>query len=310
MPLTAGGGSAYTPAVVSWAEKDRLASLRYCLRAFREATGVGVRLRPCDGGEDSSTGISIRNPLCDLLTERGTCACDSAASAGFAGNDGTVPRACRAGMLHCDVLLPDPRHPRYVLEVGGVFARPPTEAEARRWWRALSAGVGPDVRPRLTTAWKAVPVVNASFWDTALSFIRKLAYVTLCGASTCGGARGSEPGSLVDRAKAYVRDNLAEPISSRTAAEHVRVCLPHFCRVFRRATGLTFLRYVAEERLAQAKALLAESQRPITEVAFAAGFQSVWQFNHRFKAEVGVSPSAYRAHVRVEGSTDLPAPLP
>jgi AraC-like DNA-binding protein len=211
-------------------------------------------------------------------------------------------------MLHCDVPLPDPRHPRHVIEVGGVFARPPTEAEARRWWQALSAGAGPEVKQRLATAWNCVPVVNASLWETAVRFIRGLASVTLCGSPSSGESRGPERGTLVDRAKAYALDNLAEPITSRTAAEHVRVCLPHFCRAFRRATGCTFLQFVAEARLTRAKSLLAEPDRAITDVAFAAGFQSVWQFNHRFKARTGLSPSAYRAHLAVRPSTGLSAP--
>jgi AraC-like DNA-binding protein len=33
----------------------------------------------------------------------------------------------------------------------------------------------------------------------------------------------------------------------------------------------------------------------VTDVAFGAGFQSVWQFNHLFRKLVGLSPTAYRA---------------
>jgi len=41
-------------------------------------------------------------------------------------------------------------------------------------------------------------------------------------------------------------------------------------------------------------AALSHSKQSITEIAFASGFQSISQFNRRFKATMGMSPRQYR----------------
>jgi len=47
-------------------------------------------------------------------------------------------------------------------------------------------------------------------------------------------------------------------------------------------------------RLATARQLLSEGAAPITEVAFASGFQSLSQFNRNFAKDEGRSPSEFR----------------
>ena len=47
-------------------------------------------------------------------------------------------------------------------------------------------------------------------------------------------------------------------------------------------------------RIQQAKCLLRENSRNITEVMMAVGFSDSSYFNHVFRREVGVSPSEYQ----------------
>jgi AraC-like DNA-binding protein len=78
-------------------------------------------------------------------------------------------------------------------------------------------------------------------------------------------------------------------------AKHVNVSRFHFCKWFKKATGMTLTEYVIRVRLEKAKTLLADPTVRISEVVFAAGFGSIPRFNSVFKRRVGMSPTEYRA---------------
>ncbi|MCH1924664.1 helix-turn-helix domain-containing protein [Shewanella sp. C32] len=65
-------------------------------------------------------------------------------------------------------------------------------------------------------------------------------------------------------------------------------------RLFASKMGTTPIAYVNYCRVMFAKQLLHQTQLPITEVAFAAGFQSVRRFNEVFQAQLQLSPSSLR----------------
>ena len=71
----------------------------------------------------------------------------------------------------------------------------------------------------------------------------------------------------------------------------------HFCKVFKKTTGLKFTDYVARLRLEDAKAQLLNPSRRISEVAYDVGFQSLTQFNRMFKRVFGESPTEFRANL-------------
>ncbi len=75
----------------------------------------------------------------------------------------------------------------------------------------------------------------------------------------------------------------------------------HFLRRFREATGTTPHRYVMQQRVAQAQALLAGTGLPVQEVALRCGFASASHLSHSFRAATCVSPLAYRRRGRGAG---------
>ena len=62
-----------------------------------------------------------------------------------------------------------------------------------------------------------------------------------------------------------------------------------------RLTGENFSRYVNGFRVRHAQRALLETDLPITEVMFDAGFVSKSSFNTEFRRVVGQTPSQYRA---------------
>ncbi|MBP2547673.1 AraC-like DNA-binding protein [Neorhizobium galegae] len=62
-----------------------------------------------------------------------------------------------------------------------------------------------------------------------------------------------------------------------------------------RATGKNVSQYVNEQRIAEACALLEESDRPVTEIMFAVGFQTKSNFNREFRRVTDTTPLEWRA---------------
>jgi transcriptional regulator GlxA family with amidase domain len=69
----------------------------------------------------------------------------------------------------------------------------------------------------------------------------------------------------------------------------------HFARSFKQAFGVPPHRYLLTRRIERATALLRDTDLPITEIAFDAGWQSLGTFGRTFRDVTGESPSAIRA---------------
>ena len=99
----------------------------------------------------------------------------------------------------------------------------------------------------------------------------------------------------VKAGKEFAKINLGAPGLAARAARHAGLSRMQFSRLFKQATGLTFMTYLNRLRLDRATRLLLEEDARIIEVADASGFQSVGQFNRFFKKQTGLTPSAFRA---------------
>lgn len=95
---------------------------------------------------------------------------------------------------------------------------------------------------------------------------------------------------------------LIEDVSLAIVARHCGVSQGHLSRLFHHTTGLTFREYVAHVRIEHAKALLLQSGKGVTEIAYEAGFQSLSQFHRVFRKVFGTTPGM----VRREGQTAGP----
>jgi AraC family transcriptional regulator len=68
----------------------------------------------------------------------------------------------------------------------------------------------------------------------------------------------------------------------------------HFCRIFRKATGVSPHQYVMKARLDRAQQLLAQSDAPLSSIADALGFTSQSHFTRAFRQFTGETPSDFR----------------
>jgi transcriptional regulator GlxA family with amidase domain len=68
----------------------------------------------------------------------------------------------------------------------------------------------------------------------------------------------------------------------------------HFARSFRDAFGVPPHRYLLTRRIERAKALMRDTNLPITEIAFQTGWNSLGTFGRTFRDVTGESPSELR----------------
>ena len=76
---------------------------------------------------------------------------------------------------------------------------------------------------------------------------------------------------MVERARQVIEERSGDALTLAEIAKSVHVSTFHFCKTFKRATGMTFTQYLAVVRIAKAKKLLANPQARLTEVAYDAG---------------------------------------
>jgi signal transduction histidine kinase/AraC-like DNA-binding protein/ActR/RegA family two-component response regulator len=99
---------------------------------------------------------------------------------------------------------------------------------------------------------------------------------------------------LVRQAMAYIHEHYAEPVSRAELARHVALSEDYLTACFRKELGVTPIAYLNRYRVHQARQLLTDTSKSITEIALEVGFSDSGYFSRVFRREVGVSPEAYR----------------
>jgi len=101
------------------------------------------------------------------------------------------------------------------------------------------------------------------------------------------------------KARKYIEEHADEELSLTKVAKIVNMNANYLSENFKQVTGTNFVEYVARARFANACDLLRNPNLRISDIAFAAGFQSLSQFNRVFKRLSGQSPTQFRAAKRV-----------
>ncbi|WP_052488122.1 helix-turn-helix domain-containing protein [Gordoniibacillus kamchatkensis] len=106
-----------------------------------------------------------------------------------------------------------------------------------------------------------------------------------------------ETGRLDPRVGEVLRllsERMKEPLRIEELAEQVFLSPSRLSHLFKQQTGQSVMDTLQRMRLRQAARLLAYTSRPAANVAEDVGFQDYSNFNKRFVAFYGASPSAYR----------------
>ncbi len=281
----------------------RLPVIQYYEAAFRKATGVVLRVVPPDEPLERQSLGEGENPLCALLA--GTPAgCESCLLAQrrvqhMARKKGAAYQInCFAGMTEVAVPVIVDGHHVATLVSGQVFRREATERDFKIVLSTFGGAFGTDWERKIRKAYFETPVVNAERFEAIIQLLNVFAqYLADYGSRHALISSDREP-SAVATAKQFVQSHVDEPITLEQVVQHVHISRFYFCKLFRKATGMTLTEYVARVRVEKAKTLLVDPSLRISEVVFAAGFGSSPRFKSVFKRYVGMAPTEYRASLR------------
>ena len=269
-------------------------------RAFSDATGLPVALRPVESWQLPHHGQRHENEFCAMLAEKSrTCAAclQLQEKLAQAAHDGPATLACRFGL--CDTAVPVRVGKQLVgfLHTGQVLAQKPTAARVNRALRQIEdLGIDLD-SARLRDAFQRSRVLTAREQDSVARLLQIFAdHLGLIGNQIVVQQENAEP-PVITRAKAFIREHLSEALSLGMVARAVNTSTFYFCKLFKRVTGVNFTDYVSRLRIERAKELLLNPNLRISEIAFEVGFQSLTHFNRVFKRVAGESPTEYRGHL-------------
>lgn len=92
----------------------------------------------------------------------------------------------------------------------------------------------------------------------------------------------------------YVERNLENDLTLEDIAKELNYSKFYIERVFKEYAGQPLYRYIKNRRLNEAARKLAETGKPIIEIALEAGYHSQQAFTQAFHEGYGTSPQKYR----------------
>ncbi len=103
----------------------------------------------------------------------------------------------------------------------------------------------------------------------------------------------------LELATAAIAFRLGTPISlGEIAGNTAFVSAGHLSRLFRERHGVSFQKYVQNQRLEKASRLLVESTLTVAEIARRVGYNDISRFGQHFKRRLGIPPRKYRQEQR------------
>lgn len=100
--------------------------------------------------------------------------------------------------------------------------------------------------------------------------------------------------TAVEIARDYINENFAKDISLCQIAASCFISPFHFSRIFKKVTTFSPGRYLQDVRLKNAALLLKNTAMPVTDIAWASGFNSTAYFATSFRQQYKMNPVQYR----------------
>ncbi|MDE6389345.1 MAG: AraC family transcriptional regulator [Lachnospiraceae bacterium] len=101
----------------------------------------------------------------------------------------------------------------------------------------------------------------------------------------------------IKTALTYIKDNYQEKIYIADLAGEVNLNEQYFCRLFKKAIGLTPMEYINEYRIKQTRRLLEETNLSVTDICLECGFHNLGNFLREFRRHTGTTPLQYRKNL-------------
>jgi len=100
--------------------------------------------------------------------------------------------------------------------------------------------------------------------------------------------------SAIENALRYIKSNYSENLSLRMILQLTNYSKSQFIRLFKESTGLNVSEYINKYRIEKACLDLMYTNKNITEIATANGFNNIQYFSRRFKEYMNCTPKQYQ----------------
>lgn len=101
----------------------------------------------------------------------------------------------------------------------------------------------------------------------------------------------------MQKALIFLEGNYTQNITLEMISKEVGLSRFYFSRLFQKTTGMNFNNYLTHIRLDKAEELIKASRRPIVDIAFETGFNSIRTFNRSFRSIKGCTPQSVRCSI-------------
>ena len=265
--------------------------------AFNEATHLPLALRPHELWQHALHGKKHENPFCALMAKsnRSCAACLEVQQEAIDGEPGqSTSVVCFAGLSDTVIPVNVGNDVIGFLQTGQVALRKPTAAGFSRVTKQLVTwGVKVDLNA-LQDAYFHGKVLSKEQYEAMVRLLEIFGKHLSVMANQILIEQQNMESPLITRAKRFIGEHQAESISLDQISGTLNVSTFYFCKMFKKATGLTFTDYVSRTRIERAKNLLLNPNTRVSEVAYDCGFISLTHFNRIFKRVVGKSPTISR----------------
>lgn len=266
-------------------------------RAFTDATGLPVSLRPIETWQLPLHGRRGENPFCAIMANQSrTCAAclQMQEALGQAAMRDPATITCDYGL--CETAVPVKLGEETIgfLQTGQVMRHKPTNACFNRAAKNAEK-LGVDLNEESARqAFLKTPVLSQKRSDSMTSLLAIFAdHLSMKGNQLVVQQANLEP-PVITKAKKFIEEHHTEELSLGQVAQAVHTSVFYFCKLFKKVTGINFTEFVSRTRIEKAKNLLLNPNLRVSEIAYEVGFQSLTHFNRIFKKIVGQSPTEYR----------------
>lgn len=269
-------------------------------RAFAEATGLPIALRPVESWQLPHHGKRNEGPFCALISEKSR-ACASCLSVQEKLSNLAAQQAHTIGCPNglSDTAIPVRLGDRLIgfLQTGQIFRKKPTKNQFERVARQVAEWGVEVERERLHRAYFGTQVVPQKQHEAVVRLLSIFAqHLSMLSNQVVVQQENAEP-PVILRAKEFIQEHQTENLRLGHVARACNTSTFYFCKMFKKITGINFTDYLSRVRIEKSKNLLLNPNLRVSEIAYEVGFQSLTHFNRVFKKILGQSPTEYRAQL-------------
>ncbi|WP_167751476.1 response regulator [Lentibacillus salicampi] len=102
---------------------------------------------------------------------------------------------------------------------------------------------------------------------------------------------------FMQKVTAYIEEHYKQGMTLEEIAEHVGLSANYFSNVFKSVFGMTFIEYITERKLNEAKRLMTQNEYSLKEISYMVGYHDPNYFSRVFKKHHQMSPKKFQEQI-------------